>query len=100
MFYLYILYSISSDKYYLGYSEDPERRLLEHNNTGRVTYTSKHRPWIIKKVIELSSNRAFAMEVEKIIKKAKSRVIIEKIITNANSLDDINQLVRVPTRRD
>ncbi|WP_082911433.1 GIY-YIG nuclease family protein [Pedobacter psychrophilus] len=47
MFYLYILYSISSNKYYLGYSEDPERRLLEHNNSERVTYTSKHRPWII-----------------------------------------------------
>ncbi len=100
MFYLYILYSISSDKYYVGYSDDPERRLFEHNNSERTTYTSKHRPWISKKVITLGSNRSFAMQVEKAIKKSKSRIIIEKIIANANSLEDLAQQVRVPTSRD
>ena len=100
MFYLYILYSISSDKYYTGYSEDTERRLLEHNTSERTTYTSKHRPWILKKVISIGNNRSFAMQVEKAIKKTKSRLIVEKIISTSNSLDDLAQLVRVPIHRD
>ena len=100
MFYLYILYSASSDKYYIGYSEDTERRLFEHNNSERTTFTSKHRPWVMKKAIPLGSERSFAMQVEKTIKKAKSRIIIEKIVSSVNSLEDIAQLVRVPNRRD
>jgi len=31
MFYIYILYSVSSDKFYVGYTNDPYRRLIEHN---------------------------------------------------------------------
>ena len=31
-YYLYILYSSNSDKYYVGYSTDPIRRVDEHNN--------------------------------------------------------------------
>ena len=100
MFYLYILYSPSSDKYYVGYTENVERRLDEHNNSERLTYTSKHRPWILKKFITLDSNRSFAMGVEKAVKKMKSRIVIEKIISQVNSIEELYQLVRVPTRRD
>ncbi|RYE30299.1 MAG: GIY-YIG nuclease family protein, partial [Sphingobacteriales bacterium] len=42
MFYIYILYSPSADKFYVGYSTDPIRRLVEHNSTPHDTYTSKH----------------------------------------------------------
>ena len=100
MFYLYILYSTSSDKYYIGYTDNIKRRLFEHNNSERTTYTSKHRPWVIKKNIELGTHRGFAMKIEKAIKKLKSRIIIEKIIEEINSVKDLAQLVRVPTRRD
>ncbi|TDG34859.1 hypothetical protein EZJ43_16565 [Pedobacter changchengzhani] len=72
----------------------------EHNNSDRVTYTSKHRPWVLKKFIELGIDRSFAMQIEKAIKKSKSRVVIEKIISNINSVDDLAHLVRVPMRRD
>jgi putative endonuclease len=100
MFYLYILYSVSSDKYYVGYTEDTERRLFEHNHSERKTYTSKHRPWQIKKAIEIGNNRSFAMQVERAVKKTKSRVIVEKIISDANTVEDMAQLVRVPICRD
>ena len=86
MFYLYILYSSSSDKYYVGYTEDAEKRLYEHNNSERTTYTSKHRPWILKKSMALGKNRGFAMKVEKAVKKTKSRLIIEKIVLEINYL--------------
>ena len=45
MFYIYILFSSTSKKYYVGYSNDPQRRVLEHNTKPFNTYTSKHRPW-------------------------------------------------------
>ena len=100
MFYLYILYSVSSDKYYIGYSDDVERRLSEHHHSERTTYTSKHRPWILKKQIEISNDRGFAMKIEKAIKKSKSRILIEKIIVEINNIEGLAQLVRVPMHRD
>jgi hypothetical protein len=33
MFYVYILYSESADRYYIGHTNDPERRLVEHNTS-------------------------------------------------------------------
>jgi putative endonuclease len=100
MFYLYILYSISSDKYYVGHTNDYVRRLDEHNFSDRNTYTSKHRPWVLKKQIELGDDRSFAMKIEKAVKKFKNRVIIEKIISTISTVEDLAQLVRVPNNRD
>jgi len=31
MFFIYIIYSPSADKYYIGHSDDPIRRLVNHN---------------------------------------------------------------------
>lgn len=100
MFYLYILYSASSDKYYVGYSEDVERRLYEHNNSERMTYTSKHRPWVLQKQIELGADRGLAMRLEKAVKKTKSRIVLAKIISGISNLEELAQLVRVPMHRD
>ncbi|WP_443936585.1 GIY-YIG nuclease family protein [Pedobacter sp. MW01-1-1] len=46
-FFIYILYSQSSNIYYVGYTNDYERRLEEHNTNERNTFSSKHRPWEI-----------------------------------------------------
>ncbi|WP_316734961.1 GIY-YIG nuclease family protein [Pedobacter aquatilis] len=100
MFYLYILYSVSSDRYYLGYTDCIERRLSKHNFSKRLTYTSKHRPWILKKSIELTSNRGLAMKIEIAVKKLKSRRILEKIISDINTVEELTQQVRVPICRD
>ena len=32
VFYIYILYSESAGIYYVGYTDNPDRRLFEHNN--------------------------------------------------------------------
>ncbi|NEU07500.1 GIY-YIG nuclease family protein [Flavihumibacter sp. R14] len=100
MFYLYILHSASSEKYYIGYTEDAEKRLFEHNHSERNTYTSKHRPWVLKKCIALGESRGVAMKIEKVVKKTKSRLVIERIITEVSTVEELAQLVRVPTRRD
>jgi putative endonuclease len=77
---VYILYSISIDKYYVGYTDNIERRLIEHN-TGQTRYTSNAgNPW--KLVYQESyQTRSDAMKREREIKAQKSRKYIEKLIS-------------------
>src|SRR5690625_1695004 len=97
MFYLYILYSEISDKYYVGSSEDPWKRLVGHNTNPKTTYTSKHRPWKLKAVFEAGETRGEAVKIERIIKKQKSRKLIEKLIEPGfKPTGKLAQLVRVP----
>jgi len=32
IYYLYIIYSVTLDKYYTGHTIDPNKRLIEHNS--------------------------------------------------------------------
>jgi len=72
MYYTCILYAKSSDKFYVGYPEDPHRRLAEHNTKPFNTYTSKHRPWCLKTIFQCT-DKSIAMKTEKFIKQQKSR---------------------------
>ena len=100
MYYIYILYSERSDLYYIGYSHDPERRLISHNTSERTTFTSKHRPWKMVANFFASDNRGDAMKIEKYLKKQKSREFIEEVIEHQEDEVWIAQLVRVPACRD
>ena len=99
-YYLYILYSASSDRYYVGYSADVASRLAQHNFSDRSTYTSKHRPWALVKQLELGGNRGFAMRIERAVKRMKSRKFVEWIISDVQEVSQLAQQVRVPTCRD
>ncbi|HUS00973.1 MAG TPA: GIY-YIG nuclease family protein, partial [Chitinophagaceae bacterium] len=85
MYYIYILYSETSDLYYVGYTNDYQRRVEQHNESPNNTYTSKHHPWIIKALFECGDNEAKAMRLEKFIKKQKSKVFLEKLINSQTS---------------
>ena len=101
MYYIYIIYSLTSDKYYLGYSNDPNRRLIEHNTKPFNTYTSKHRPWILKASFECSEIVQQAISIERFIKKQKSRKVLEQLCDpNFIPTGFLAQLVRVPDIRD
>ncbi len=101
MFYIYIIYSPSSDKYYVGYSIDPQRRWIEHNTKTFETYTSKHRPWFLKAYFECGDSEAQAILIERFIKKQKSRKLLEQLCDNSFvPTGFLAQLVRVPDIRD
>ena len=93
MFYLYIIYSESADKYYIGHTSDPGRRLFEHNNNPRMTFTHKYRPWVLKVSFPVSEMRSDALRVERYIKKLKSRKFIEQLIIMKNINEIIDQSV-------
>ncbi len=98
-YYVYILYSLSYDRYYIGHTNDIFRRVEEHNTNSRMTYTHKYRPWKLKTHYEFGS-RSNAMKIEKYIKRMKSRKVIERLIQDSEYFNEIAQLVGVPTCRD
>jgi putative endonuclease len=99
MFYIYILYSPGADVFYVGHSDDPFRRLDEHNSSDHVTYTSKFRPWVLKAIFKVGENRNQALIIERFIKKQKSRNLIIKLIDGLELTGILAQLV-IPYVRD
>ena len=79
--------------YYIGRSDDPERRLYEHNESHHLTYTCKNLPWKLKARIAISEHRGEAMKLEKYIKNKKRRSFIESIIQNQNDEIFIQELI-------
>ena len=65
---VYILYSKSSDKYYVGETSNLQTRILFHNELAINSYTSRYRPWIIFAFISVS-NRSIARKIEDYLKK-------------------------------
>ena len=77
-YFVYILYSQSRDRYYVGYSRDPFSRLDEHN-MGATTSTKNGRPWILV-YFEDCDDKSAAIKLECKIKRMKSRKYIESLI--------------------
>jgi len=71
-YYIYILYSETSDIYYVGYSDDFKRTFEQHNHADKLTFTSKHRPWILKAVYSCGTKQSDAMKIEKFIQNQKT----------------------------
>jgi putative endonuclease len=78
MYYVYILYSESMDRYYVGNTSNLEARLDRHNN-GESRYTKSGIPWQIMYTEEYRTRKE-AMSREHQIKKWKSRKMIKKLI--------------------
>jgi putative endonuclease len=74
MYTVYILFSESLDRYYVGYTNDLNRRLAEHNRK-KGKYTDTGIPWILvySEVYDLKNQ---AIEREKFIKSRKSNSFI------------------------
>ena len=91
MHYLYIIYSETIDKYYVGETPNIEIRLTQHNNHYfKTNFTKAADDW--KALLEYSCpTKAEALFLEKFIKKMKSRVFIEKVVRNPEILSDILQ---------
>jgi putative endonuclease len=81
IYYLYIIYSVTLDKYYTGHTIDPNKRLMEHN-TGKSTFTASASDWILR-YTEQFNTRELAKARELQIKKKKSRKYIEWLISSA-----------------
>jgi len=77
---VYILYSATTDKYYVGQTENIEGRLSRHTNSGNKS-TRFAKDW---KVVyeEHFDTRSEAVRREQFIKNKKSRKYIEWLISS------------------
>ncbi len=74
MYFVYILLSEKDNKRYIGFTDDIERRLLEHN-AGKVKSTKNRRP--LKLICsEQFGNKSAAIKREREIKNKKGKFII------------------------
>ncbi len=80
MYYTYILYSPKFAKHYTGHTDDLERRILEHNETGEKGYTIRFRPWELLHY-EVYKTRTEAIMREKFFKTGVGRELIKKMIS-------------------
>ena len=81
MWYMYILYSEKIDKYYVGYTDNLEKR-LERHNSGWGRFTKPGIPWKIR-YFEEYEQKSDAIKRERQIKKRKSRKCILDFVQNA-----------------
>jgi putative endonuclease len=81
MFTVYVLHSQSLNRYYVGFTNDLERRLTEHNRK-KGKYTDSAIPWELV-YHETYSSKTEAMNREKFIKGKKSRTFIEFLISTS-----------------
>ena len=44
-YFVYVLWSQTGGCFYIGISEDPENRKLQHNSDAGRGWTARHRPW-------------------------------------------------------
>ena len=77
MYYIYIIKSLSSERYYIGQTNNLEIRLKRHNDNN-VTATKNRGPWEIVHFEEYQT-RSEAMQRERYFKSLKSRKSIEKL---------------------
>ena len=97
MFYVYILESIQSKRYYIGQTENLEERIERHNK-GRNLSTKAYLPWELKWWKEYET-RAEAMKIEKKIKGIKKRESIKSFVTE-NKFRGVAQPGPVPRQRN
>ena len=79
MFTVYVLYSQSYKKIYVGYTSNLEERFKSHNEVATKGWAIKFRPWEIVHS-EIFEIKADAMRREKELKSAKGRVWIWQVL--------------------
>ena len=89
MFFTYILFSEKLNRFYIGTTDDVEKRLLEHNSVFYSnSFTSKGIPWELKFTYACDSSKQ-AYDLERFIKKMKSRKFIERFIEDERIIIDV-----------
>ncbi|WP_188467353.1 GIY-YIG nuclease family protein [Marivirga lumbricoides] len=57
IYYVYILFSVKINRYYIGYSQNPLKRLEFHNSEFNKIWSRRGQPWQLKTTIPLPSKK-------------------------------------------
>ncbi|WMJ75579.1 GIY-YIG nuclease family protein [Cytophagaceae bacterium ABcell3] len=78
MYFVYIILSQKSQRFYIGQTSDLKKRLQQHNCPESTYLTRSGQPWVLYFSIECQTIKQ-AMRVERHIKEMKSRRYIENL---------------------
>ncbi len=81
MYFVYFLYSLKTERYYIGSTDDLESR-LKHHNSGATPSTKSGAPFWEIRYVETLPDRTSALKRELEIKKKKSKRYIEWLISS------------------
>ena len=73
-YYVYVIESDVDGSFYKGYSEDPSRRLLQHN-AGETQSTCHLIPWKLVYVEAMDSKRSAVIREKNLKKATRERII-------------------------
>ena len=79
MYSVYILWSKTFEKTYVGFSSNPELRLLFHNEKASKGWTLRYRPWALIETFSFDTKKQ-ALELEKYFKTGAGRDEIQRIL--------------------
>jgi putative endonuclease len=79
MWHVYVLYSMSSQKTYVGFTKDVNRRLFEHNVSETKGFTLRYRPWTLI-YTESFASKEEAMKREKFLKTGRGREELKQYV--------------------
>ncbi len=79
-YYVYLLQSEVDNSWYIGFTNDLNRRLSEHNN-GHSFYTKRKIPWILI-YYDVSFNKYDAIAREKYLKSGMGRRYLKNRLKN------------------
>uniref|UniRef100_UPI0040477BD7 GIY-YIG nuclease family protein n=1 Tax=Roseivirga sp. TaxID=1964215 RepID=UPI0040477BD7 len=88
-FTVYILFSSSIDKFYIGYTSNFEERILFHNDPIKnKIWTRRGQPW--QKFFNIEGlNKSQALKIEKYIKQMKSKKYVRDLTKNPKLVDEL-----------
>ncbi|UZD24339.1 GIY-YIG nuclease family protein [Algoriphagus halophytocola] len=92
-FSVYILYSRSLDKFYIGYTANFTARLAYHNSTQNKIWTKRGQPWEVHLLID-RLEKSQALKMEKHLKKMKSRNYLINLKADPSAIDALIQRFR------
>ncbi len=90
-YYVYILQSEKDNSFYKGFTENPIKRLEQHNS-GEMNYTSKKIPWQIVGLFQYETKKE-ALIAEKKLKKYDRLRLNVFIKSNNNKCESFKELV-------
>jgi len=83
MYYVYVLISQKDKNFYIGFSENLEQRLDEHNS-GKNISTKPRRPFSLK-YYEAHTSKSDALRRERYFKTSKGKATLKQILKGALS---------------
>jgi putative endonuclease len=89
MFYAYILFSATLNKYYVGSTGDMLEERIRKHNVNHKGFTGGIGDWELK-YAETYETKTEALKRENAIKKWKSRKLIEKLISKQSSAGSVH----------